>query len=124
MDRTLWISGNVDLGRVLQNAIRWLCRGSASPITVTGGGLVEVFAWETEPGYALHILNYTNPHTMRAPFQHFHPLGPQQVEFRTTRHISSVRALKNGSSLSFHQSGGNISFVVPAVEDYEVVALT
>ncbi len=124
VDRTLWISGNVDLGRVLQNAIRWLCRGSASPITVTGGGLVEVFAWETEPGYALHILNYTNPHTMRAPFQHFHPLGPQQVEFRTTRHISSVRALKNGSSLSFHQSGGNISFVVPAVEDYEVVALT
>ena len=74
VDRTFWISGNPDLSRVLQNAIRWLRRESTPPATVTGDGLVEVFAWETEPGYALHVLNYTNPNAMRGPFRSFYPL--------------------------------------------------
>jgi hypothetical protein len=124
VDRTFWISGNPDQGRVLQNAIRWLRRGSPPPATVEGDGLVEMFAWETEPGYALHILNYTNPNTMRGPFRHFYPLGAQKVEFRAARRISSVRTLKADANLPFHQNGGNVSFVVPAVEDYEVIALT
>ena len=124
VDRTFWVSGNADLGRVLHNAIRWLRRGSTPPARVAGDGLVEIFAWETEPGYALHVLNYTNPNTMRVPFRRFYPLGPQQVEFRTERRIQSVRALKKGVSLTFHQEGGNVSFVIPAVEDYEVISLT
>jgi hypothetical protein len=91
---------------------------------VTGDGLVEVFAWETEPGYALHVLNYTNPNTMLGPFRRFYPLGAQRVEFRTERPIKSVRALKAGAPLPFHQLGENVSFVIPAVEDYEVISLT
>ena len=110
VDRTFWVSGNPDLSRVLHNAIRWLRRGSTPPATVTGDGLVEVFAWETEPGYALHVLNYTNPNTMRGPFRRFFPLGAQRVEFRTERRITSVRALKAGASLSFHQQGEIVSF--------------
>ena len=124
MDRTFWVSGNPDLGRVLHNAIRWLRRGSTPPATVTGDGLIEVFAWETEPGYALHVLNYTNPNTMRGPFRRFYPLSAQRIEFRAERRITSVRALKAGESLSFHQQGENVSFVIPAVVDYEVISLT
>jgi hypothetical protein len=124
VDRTFWGSGNADLCRVLHNAIRWLRRGSTPPATVTGDGLVEIFAWETEPGYALHVLNYTNPNALRGPFRRIYPLGAQQVEFRTERRIASVRALKAAASLPFHQQGENVSFVIPAVEDYEVIALT
>ena len=123
VDRTFWISGNADLGRLLQNALHWLRRGSSPPATVAGDGLVEIFAWFTEPGYALHVLNYTNPQSLRAPFRGFHPIGPQQVEFRTERRITSVRALKAGTSLSFHQQEGKVKFVIPTVEDYEVIAL-
>jgi hypothetical protein len=123
VDRTFWVSGNDDLGRVIHNAIRWLLRGRNTPVNVTGNGLVEMFAWETEPGYALHVLNYTNPNTMRGPYRRFHPIGAQLVEFQTKRPIKSVRALKKGVSLSFHQEGESVSFEIPAVEDYEVISL-
>jgi hypothetical protein len=124
VDRTFWVSGNPDLGRVLHNAIGWLRRGSTPPASVTGEGMVEIIAWETEPGYALHVLNYTNPNTMRGPIRRFYPIGAQRVEFQTERQISSVRALKAGATLSFHQQGEKVSFVIPAVEDYEVISLT
>ena len=124
VDRTFWVSGNADLGRVLHNAIRWLCRGSAPPVTVTGDGLVEVFAWETEPGYALHVLNYTNPNTMRGPFRHFYPARCTAGGV-SNRHGASKRSRPQERLVpSLSPAGGNVSFVIPAVEDYEVVALT
>jgi hypothetical protein len=91
---------------------------------VKGDGLVELFAWETEPGYALHILNYTNPNTLRGQMRHAYPLSAQQVEFRTAHQIKSVRALKAGTTIPFHQTGETVSFVIPSVDDYEVISLT
>ncbi len=124
VDRTFWNSGNDDLCRIINNAIHWLLRGASAPVSVKGDGLVEIFAWETEPGYALHILNYTNPNALRAPFRRIHSIGEQQVEFRVGRKISSVRALKADRELSFHQQEDVLTFAVPSVGDYEVIALT
>ena len=124
VDRTLWLSGNPDLSRLLQNTIRWLRKNSDPPATVEGDGLVEVFAWETEPGYALHLVNYTNPNTMRGVFRGFHTLGSQQVAFRTERRIKRVRALKAGTALPFHQQGEQVKFAIPSIEEYEVISLT
>jgi len=50
--------------RLLQNSVRWLLRAEA-PVSIEGPGVVEAFAWETEPGFAVHILNYTNPNMHR-----------------------------------------------------------
>jgi hypothetical protein len=124
VDRTFWNSGNDDMRRVIHNAIQWVRGSYPLPVKVTGDGLVELFAWETEPGYALHILNYTNPNALRAPFRRLHPIGEQKVEFRTGRKISSVRALKGDKTLAFHQQGETVSFAIPGIEDYEVIALT
>jgi hypothetical protein len=123
VDRTFWNSGNDDLCRVIHNAIHWLRDDDSPPVKVTGDGLVELFAWETDPGYALHILNYTNPNALRAPFRQIHPLGAQEVVFRTSRPIGKVQALKAGASLPFHQDGDDVTFTVPRIEEYEVVAL-
>ena len=123
IDRTFWLSGNTDLGRLLQETIRWLRGENAPPVTVRGDGLVEIFAWETEPGYALHLLNYTNPNAMRGPFRRFYPIGGQQVEFHAAKPIKSVRALRAGQPLAFDQRGPTVTFTVPAVEDYEVISL-
>ena len=88
--------------------------------------MAEVFAWETEPGYALHILNYNNPNMTRGFVRRFYAIGPQQVEFDVTagKKVSGVRALRAGRSLPFKQSGRTVRFEVPSVIDYEVIALT
>lgn len=126
IDRTFWRSGNTDLSQVIQNAVRWVVGDGPPPVTVTGEGVVEVLAWETEPGYALHILNYTNPNMTRGFMRRFYAIGRQEVEFNVTpgKKVSSVRALRAGRTLMFKQHDRTVRFQVPSVVDYEVVALT
>lgn len=126
IDRTFWRSGNTDLGQLLQNAVRWVLGDDPVRVSVDGEGILEAFAWETDPGYALHLLNYTNPNMTRGFIRRFYPVGPQRVEFAVAqgRSIRAVRALRAGRDLSFTQSGTRVRFDVPAVTDYEVAALT
>jgi hypothetical protein len=126
IDRTCWRSGNPDLGRLLGNAVRWRLGGARRPVRVAGEGVVELFAWETEPGYALHLLNYTNPNMTRGFVRQFYRIGPQQVRFevRAGRTIRGVRALRAGADLRVERAGTAVTFTVPSVLDYEVVALT
>jgi hypothetical protein len=120
--RSFWRSSNGDLGTLLRNSIRWMLRKQA-PVSVTGEGMVELFAWETEPGFAVHILNYNNPNMLRGWMRHYYPIGPQQVrlELPENVHISSVRALRQDRDLPHTQSGRTLQLVVPGVVDYEVV---
>jgi hypothetical protein len=126
VDRTFWRSGNPDLGQLLVNTVRWLLGDAPRPVTIEGEGVVEAFAWETEPGHALHILNYTNPHMTRAFIRRFFPIGPLRVAFEVPagRRIARVEALRGGGVLRFQQEGRTVRFEVPTVADYEVVALT
>ena len=123
--RTAWKSGNPDLNRLLISSINWLMKNQPRPATVDGAGLLETFAWETEPGCALHIINYTNPNTMRSFVRRFYPTGPLQVAVRVPegKTVSAVRALRSGRSLPFKQTNGVVTAEVPSVRDYEVVAL-
>jgi len=124
VDRTCWRSGNSDLSQLFENAVSWV-RGPDPVVSVSGAGLIEAFAWETEPGYALHLLNYTNPNTMRGVIRDIYPLGPQQVRFRVNEghSIRTVRALRAAANLKFHQQRETITFDLPGIADYEVVAL-
>jgi hypothetical protein len=126
VERTFWRSGNPDLGRLLAQAVRWLRGRDAPPATVEGDGVVEAFAWETEPGYALHLLNYTNPNMTRGFVRRFYAIGPQAVRFDVApgRTITRVEALRAGRALPFRQEGPAVRFDVPGVVDYEVVALS
>jgi putative glycosyl hydrolase-like family 6 (GHL6) protein len=125
VDRTSWRSGNTDLSQLLQNTVRWL-RGDAQLVTLEGDGMVELFAWQTEAGFTLHILNYTNPNMTRGFFRRFYPIGQQKAAFRVPhgRKIAAARALQAGRTLPFTQSGEIVRFEVPSVADYEVIALT
>jgi hypothetical protein len=126
IDRTFQRSGNPDFSRLMSNAIRWMLNGSEPPAAVEGRGLVELFAWETEPGFTLHILNYTNPGLTHPYISDFYPTGPLKTRFQVPggRKIQRVRALRNSRELSFRQVGETVTFEVPEVMDYEVVALT
>jgi hypothetical protein len=124
IDRTLWVSGHTDLTLLLQNTIRWIS-GGETPLSVSGDGLMECFAWETEAGYAIHVLNYTNPNAHRGWMRTNYPMGAQKVKMRLEqgRSVSRVQLLRSGHDIPFKVTGRDIEFIIPSVNDYEVAAL-
>jgi hypothetical protein len=125
IERTYWLTGHGDLLRLLQNTIRWVTHDE-SVIQVQGEGFVELFAWETDPGYAVHLLNYTNPNAFHGWLQSIYPIGPQAVNMLLPAgvKVKSVELLSGGRSVPFHLVGQNLSFTIPRVEDYEVAAIS
>ena len=126
VDRTYLRSGNPDLSRLLISSVHWLLNGQPLPVTVEGNGMLELFLWQTEQGFALHILNYTNPRMTHPFISKYYPTGPLQTRFQAPdgHRIRSVRALRAQHDLPFKQAEGTVSFEVPSVLDYEVIALT
>jgi hypothetical protein len=124
IEPTMWLSGQGDLSRLLVNTIRWATHGE-SPVSVDGKGLVEIFAWETDPGFAVHVLNYTNPNAHHGWFQEFYPIGAQKVRFKLPagRRVTRVELLRAERDIPFHADGDTVEFTIPSVTDYEVAAL-
>jgi hypothetical protein len=124
IERTMWKSGHTDLARLLQNSIRWVA-GSNSPVSVTGSGLIETFAWETQAGLALHLLNYTNPAAHRGWLREFYPIGPQKVRMALPpgRRATRVELLRSETAIPFTASNGAVEFTIPRTLDYEIAAI-
>jgi hypothetical protein len=125
VERTYWITGHGDLQRLLLNTIRWVTHGE-SVVEVQGDGFVEMFAWETGPGYAVHLLNYTNPNAHHGWMQATYALGPQTVRMKLPAgvKVKSVELLQGGGAVNFRLESGVLQFTIPRVEDYEVAAIT
>ena len=124
IERTMWQSGNTDLSKLLQNAVRWVSKGE-SPVKIAGKGFVETFAWETQAGFAVHVLNYTNPGAFKGWIREYYPIGEQRVSMAipTGRRVSRVELLRGGKDVPFRMVNGRIEFTIPSVADYEVAAL-
>jgi hypothetical protein len=125
IERTMYRSGNTDLSRLLQNSIRWVA-GNDSPVEIEGAGVIETFAWETQAGYAIHVLNYTNPNLHRGWIRDFYVIGEQKVRMKLPagRQISQVELLRAGTNIPFRISTGVIEFSIPKILDYEVAAIS
>jgi hypothetical protein len=124
VERTMWRSGHTDLARLLLNSIRWVAGGNA-PVTVAGDGVVELFAWETQAGFAVHVLNYTNPAMHRGWIRQFYPIGPQKVRMAVPagRRVTRVELLRAETTVPFVRRGDAVEFTIPRVVDYEVAGL-
>jgi hypothetical protein len=124
VERTMWRSGHTDLSHLLQNTIRWIINEDA-PYTVTGEGLIETFGWETEAGYAIHLLNYNNPNAQRGWMRMTTPLGEQRVRMGLAPgvKIRRVELLRQGHDVPLRISGQSVEFTIPRFDDYEVAAL-
>jgi hypothetical protein len=122
--RTAWRSGHPDVARLIQSSVNWMLRGRR-PLQVDGDGVVEVFAWETDPGYAVHLLNYNNPNLHRGSIRRHDPVGPQKVRWQLPRavKIRNASLLRAETALPIRQNGDVVEFTIPRVVDYEVAAL-
>ena len=111
VERTMWRSGHTDLARLLQNAIRWVA-GANPPVTIQGDGVIEPFAWETEAGFAVHVLNYTNPAMHKGSLREFYPIGEQQVRMTLpagpSGHARRTAARRDGRSLPGRRRRGHV----------------
>jgi hypothetical protein len=125
VERTFWLNGHGDLLRLLHNTIRWLTH-SESLVTVDGPGLVEMFCWETHPGYAIHLLNYSNANAFHGWLQSVEPIGEQRVAIKIPAGVGvkSVELLKAERPVPFHFDEQTLRFTIPSVGDYEVAAIT
>ena len=125
IERTYWITGHGDLLRLLHNTIRWITNDERV-VDVEGAGFMEIFCWETAPGYTVHVLNYTNPDAQHGWIQTTYPLGPQTVRLKLPQSVKvkSVEVLQAGKNLPFHLENQILQFTIPRVEDYEVAAIT
>src|SRR5205085_8282217 len=121
---TMWKSGHTDLARLLQNSIRWVA-GANPPVTIGGDGVIEAFAWETQPGFAVHVLNYTNPAMHRGWIRNFYPIGAQKVRLSLPagRRVTRVELLRAGINVQFTGGASAVEFTIPKVVDYEVAAI-
>ncbi|MFC0772396.1 alpha-amylase family protein [Terrimonas alba] len=124
IDKNVWTRGSTDLSRIIQNSVRWMMKDKIN-ISVEGEGYVEVFAWETEPGFALHILNYNNPNMTRASIRKVYPIGEQRVRMQLPNGVKISRAqlLRSGKPLSIRQNGNIVEFIIPSIGDFEIAAL-
>lgn len=125
IERTYWLTGHGDLLQLLHNTINWITRNTRI-LSVDGEGFIEMFCWETAPGYAVHLLNYTNPNACHGWLQSIHPLGPQTVRMKLPHdlRVQSIELLQAGQNPPFEQQGELLQFTVPRIADYEVAAIT
>ncbi|MFZ0338738.1 MAG: alpha-amylase family protein [Terracidiphilus sp.] len=125
LERTYWLTGHTDLLRLIDNTIRWVTRDERM-VRVAGPGFIELFCWETEPGYAVHLLNYSNANAFHGWLQNVEPLGQQHVSMKLPGgvRVKSVALLNAERDVPFHFEDSELQFTVPTVADYEVAAVT
>ncbi len=125
VERTYWLTGHTDLLRLIDNTIRWVTRDERM-VSVNGAGFIELFCWETAPGYAVHLLNYSNANAFHGWMQTVEPLGPQQVSMKLPHgvHVQSVELLRAERPVPFKYDHQLLQFTIPEVSDHEVAAIT
>lgn len=122
--RIYWEVLNLDHGKLLANAVRWATESEPS-VSVTGPGLLDVTDWKQEDARVIHLVNLTNPMTMRGSYHELIPLGEQSVRVRLEegRQPERVRLLKAEHACSFGWNPPDVSLQVPEVLDHEVVVI-
>jgi Hypothetical glycosyl hydrolase 6/Beta-galactosidase trimerisation domain len=125
IERTYWLTGHGDLLGLLHNTIRWLTEDT-SIVRVDGPGFIEMFCWETAPGYAVHLLNYSSADAQHGWLQSVLPLGAQEITMKLPAGIGvkSIELLKAETTVPHRLEDQVLHFTIPKVDDYEVAAIT
>ena len=124
IDRTFWEVLDVDLSKLLRNAVLWATNETA-PVTVEGKGILDLAVWGQKRSMTVHLVNLTNPMMMKGPLREVIPIGPQELTIRIPdgRRVSAARLLVAGGTVRYRREGSYVRLTVPSISVHEVVAL-
>lgn len=124
IERTFWESLCVDHRTLLANAIAW-SMNEEQPVTVTGPGLLDITVWRQKESMTVHLVNLTNPMTMKGPFREFFAVPEQRVKVRLPENarVKNVQLLVRDQMPQSEVTAGYITVTVPSILDHEVIAI-
>jgi type 1 glutamine amidotransferase len=124
LDRTFWEILNADHLALLRNAVEWAAEEPA-PLQVSGPGLLDIAYWRQRSSLTVHLVNLTNPMTMKGPYREIIPAGPFTLELRLPEaaHIRGARLLEADQAVSTRRDDTRLILTVPRVALHEIVAL-
>jgi hypothetical protein len=124
IDRTFWEVLCADHLKLLRNTVLW-ANTEAPVVEVNGSGFLDVTAWQNAGSITIHLVNLTNPMTMKGPYRDFFPIGAQTVKVRLPNGVRAnhVRLLVADRSVAIERSGSMLTVTVPSILDHEVIAI-
>jgi hypothetical protein len=124
IDRTFWEVLSNDHGTVMKNAVAWAFQGD-QPLTVTGKGMIDVSLWAQKGSVTAHLVNLTNPMTMKGPVRELVPSPPQKVRVRIPKgkSVKGVKFLVNPAVPQSAVVNGAVEVAVPPFDLNEAVAI-
>jgi hypothetical protein len=124
IDRTFWQVLDPDHGKLLANAVRW-ATDEVPPVRVDGPGFLDVTVWRQPDSLTVHLVNLTNPMTMRGAYRQLYPVGPLEVHLRLPQdvRVEAARLLKANLVLQWNLAHGWLVAEVPRLLDHEVLAV-
>jgi glycosyl hydrolase family 42 (putative beta-galactosidase) len=124
IDRTFWEVLCTDHFKLLRNTVEW-ATNKEQMIQVTGPGLLDVTAWHDQNAIVIHLVNLTNPMTMKGPYREFSPVGGQSLKIRLPQALTAkkVHCLVSEADPHVQHSASELIITVPSVTDHEVVAI-
>jgi Hypothetical glycosyl hydrolase 6/Beta-galactosidase trimerisation domain len=124
IDRTYWEVLAEDHYKLLRNSVEWATNEDRS-LEVSGPGLVEVTAWRNKDAIVIHLVNLSNPMTMKGPYREFIPVGEQKVRVQIPALLSpgKIQLLVSKRVPQVERTGSTLSIMVPSILDHEVIAV-
>ena len=124
IDRTFWEVLCEDHFKLLRNTVEW-ATNEKPMFEVSGSGLLDVTAWHDQNAIVIHLVNLTNPMTMKGPYREFFPLGEQTIKVLLPDGMKEkgVRLLVADATPRTEHNGREVTITVPSVLDHEVVAI-
>ena len=134
IDRTFWEVLCLDHFKLLRNTVNWANADLAEDhqaatdipiVDVSGPGLLDVTAWHDQNAIVIHLVNLTNPMTMKGPYREFFPVGEQTVKLRLPHGMKpkAARLLVAEKTPHTQTNGPELAITVPSILDHEVIAI-
>jgi hypothetical protein len=124
VDRTFGETLTHDHMLLMRNTVEWSLHESA-PFESSGHGLVDVVAWHNTNAIVIHMVNLTNPMTMKGPFREFFAIGVQTITLRLPelKDAREAKLLVANKTVPLTRQGNAIVIEVPSILDHEVIAI-